>query len=268
MALPSKLPPEKVEQILALYAELGSKRETARRLGVTDVTVRNCVRATKALCERCTASVPFGQRFCQACTAKRTERARERRKERRREGLCDQCDERIQPPSTIYCDTHRLAHQERSRQHVGNKLRQVTGHGLPTKREREKQIRYDYGQAGIEAWHRDKESCVLCGVHYKDKTIHIHHLDGNHSHNVKNNLTCLCFRCHKLIHLLSQHPNPPHILTWFVAHYPQHILAHLIQRGQSTRRQRKRGTVTTEDQLTLDEAASSPPAPFTALPNW
>jgi 5-methylcytosine-specific restriction endonuclease McrA len=218
-------------KIVALYDEILSVRETGRRLGVHENSVRQVLKASRGLCADCVNPILLGQRYCAGCAARRAANMQAKRKARRRAGICLECDERIQPPSQQYCDTHRLGHAASSRKHVSKTSRHVTGHGLPADWQRLKQIRYNYGEAGIEAWERDRKQCVLCSVHYKDKTIHIHHIDGDDTHHVAENLVCLCLRCHRLVHLLSQHPNPHTVVQWFTAHYPDHLIAQLIRRG-------------------------------------
>jgi hypothetical protein len=235
MALRAKCSPELIQRILDLHIETGSIRETGRRLDLHENTVRMYLKAARGLCDTCNTSVPHGQRYCAECNAKRSAWAKEARKQRRRDGICALCDNVITPPSQQYCDAHRRAHQRHAATYAEKitKERQIFCTGNPTPIQREKQIRYDYGAAGIVAWHRDKASCVLCDVRYEEKTIHIHHIDGDHTHNVESNLVCLCLRCHRLIHFLSQHPQPHRVLEWFVAHYPSHLVAQLIQRGQT-----------------------------------
>ena len=47
-----------------------------------------------------------------------------------------------------------------------------------------------------------ESKCRSCGVSEIDcpKTLHVHHLDKNHSNNNPKNLATLCFKCHELIH--------------------------------------------------------------------
>lgn len=39
--------------------------------------------------------------------------------------------------------------------------------------------------------------CVLCG---SGKDVEVHHLDGNHNNNSRDNRVRLCHRCHVLVH--------------------------------------------------------------------
>jgi len=251
------------EQIRKVYDDILSVRETGRRVGVHENTVRQVLKASRGLCSDCPTPIKLGQRYCESCAKRRAEWMQERRKERRRQGICLECDERIQPPSTQYCDKHRLGHQKMSRnydattgrwRHEEYVSRDAPGMGVPEDWQRLKQIRHDYGQAGVEAWERDGQRCVLCSVHYRDKAIHIHHIDEDHTHNVADNLVCLCLRCHRLVHWLSQHPNPQHVFTWYIAHHPDHLIAQLMKRGQ--RRNMPRKQVAPDTTLTFDFVGS------------
>lgn len=46
--------------------------------------------------------------------------------------------------------------------------------------------------------------CDICGG---DHRIFVHHLDGDRTHNVSNNLIYMCQHCHTIFHFLIKHPN-------------------------------------------------------------
>ncbi len=48
---------------------------------------------------------------------------------------------------------------------------------------------------------RDLHACRLCGASTVD--LHVHHIDGDHTHNSSNNLITLCIPCHNLAHSSS-----------------------------------------------------------------
>lgn len=238
MANNMKCPPELVERMLASYRETHSYAETGRRLGVTGTTVRQYMRHYEGLCNDCPATVPYDVRYCSDCLKRRTAWMKERRKDRRRAGLCAECDEVIQPPSTQFCATHRVNHQRRSETYAQkiSRERQVSCTGIPIRKQRNKHLRYAYGQAGIDAWDRDQGRCVLCFVSHEERAVHIHHIDRNHDNNVKENLTLLCLRCHRLTHLLVEHARPHHVVRWFLSHYPDEDISQVLRQQSRTRR--------------------------------
>jgi len=221
-----KMTPEVHERILAIYDETLSVRETGRRLNLHENSVRLVLKASKGVCADCPAPILLGRRYCAACDKRRADWMKTRRKTRRREGLCTECDERIQPPSTQFCDKHRFAHARRARAHE-EKMTRTT----PEQQQREKHLRYRFGEAGVRAWNRDQGTCVLCIGAAPERKIHIHHVDGNPANNVVRNLVCLCARCHRLIHSLVEHPNPHNVIQWFLDHYPYALLSQALRRS-------------------------------------
>lgn len=251
MAYTMKCPPELVERMLASYRETHSYAETGRRMGVTGTTVRQYMRHYEGLCNDCPATVPYGDRYCADCDKRRSAWMKERRKERRRQGLCSECDEPIQPPSTQFCAEHRLHAQDRSATHKKklSQQRQVGCTGIPTRPQRNKHLRYAYGQAGIDAWDRDKGCCALCFVSHEERAVHIHHLDRNPKNNVTDNLVCLCLRCHRLTHLLVEHPRPHHVVRWFLTQYPDEGISQVLR--QQTRSRKRQTSTENQPQLTF-----------------
>jgi HNH endonuclease len=218
--------PEVRQQILAIYEETMSVRETGRRVNMHENSVRLVLKASKGQCSDCPTPILLGRRYCPDCAARRTAWMRERRKERRRLGLCETCDERIQPPSTQFCDVHRFQHAQRSRVHVDKMAR-----GTPEAQQREKHLRHRFGYAGVEVWNRDQGTCVLCKGAAPERKIHVHHIDGDTSNNVAKNLVCLCSRCHRLIHSLVEHASPHTVIQWFLDHYPYALLSQALRRS-------------------------------------
>ena len=87
-------------------------------------------------------------------------------------------------------------------------------------------ISYNY----IDGGYRDKirnNKCEICGD-LKKKHI-IHHKDGNRKNNNKDNLQCLCYKCHTEVHLkMNNHKN---IINW---NNPEEVKAY--QKGYAKRR--------------------------------
>lgn len=223
-----KMTPEVRQQILAIYEETCSVRMTGRRVNVHENSVRLVLKATKGLCADCTAPIQLGRPRCASCTTKRTAWSAKRRKERRRQGVCQVCDERIQPPSIQFCDTHRLNHARVSRNHVIKRDERLREAAIPEQQQREKHLRHSYGQAGVDAWRRDNGSCSLCAASYTTQRIHVHHINGDDTHHVVENLVCLCSHCHRLIHGLLRVQDPAQLTRWFNSHYPQAPLSRFL----------------------------------------
>lgn len=57
-----------------------------------------------------------------------------------------------------------------------------------------------YGSVWKEVWQRDSFKCYYCNCNVKN-IPEIHHLNGNHSDNSKDNLTTVCTLCHQSHHL-------------------------------------------------------------------
>jgi 5-methylcytosine-specific restriction endonuclease McrA len=117
----------------------------------------------------------------------------------------------------MYCAEHRLRALERN---VAYELQQKTKRGAPhqgvlNSRQRHRSLRDKYGESGITVWDRDGGACILCHIPYQQKAIHIHHINGDPSESTVENMVCLCFRCHRLIHLMMEHPNLHHVWAWF-----------------------------------------------------
>jgi DNA-binding CsgD family transcriptional regulator len=216
-----KRTPANSEEVLGLYTQLGSAREVARQMGLHENTVYAILKRHRGECVVCGQSVAPGAKHCKTCQEHIRERMRVRRAERRRAGVCSECDRPIEPPSIRYCNEHRLAHQARSaKYHQTTEKRGTPQPGVPTQKAHDRMLRAKYGAGGIAAWYRDGGCCVVCGVPHHQKSVSVHHIDSNQQNNDENNLVCLCFRCHRLTHLLIEHPDPDKMLSWARRVYP------------------------------------------------
>jgi hypothetical protein len=207
-------------QILSLYLEIGSGREVARRLDVADETVYRVLRFHRGTCAICSKPTMAGRNECQSCLEVMRTRRAARNRERRRLGLCRDCGEQRAPQSRLYCETHSAAHSVVSP--IGPK-RGSSKQGLPSQPQRERSVLKACGQAGLFVWRMSGGCCELCGVSHQNKSVHIHHLDRDPSHNSVENLACLCFICHQLVHHLTEHANPRGVVSWIKKRYPSRL---------------------------------------------
>lgn len=205
--------------ILSTYQEVGSGRETARRLNIHENTVYQVLKRYRGLCRSCSNTVAPGKVHCPTCSERLAERAREKRKDSIRAGLCMVCDQPRDPLSRQFCRTHRLAHLERNDTHK-TKLRSVHG-GVPTEAQRERWLRGAYGDAAVTVWRKQEGRCLLCGVHHTEKAVHIHHIDHDRQNATEENMACLCQRCHWVAHRLADHPNPQALIDWVRNNEPE-----------------------------------------------
>lgn len=210
---------EREQLILEAYTELQNGHAVARKLNIPTVTVHAVLRRNRGTCVRCNREVTPGRKHCADCLALLRQTAKEKRAARRRDGLCEMCDQPIAPPSKTFCAEHRLRDLEYREQRRKEEKRGHWGEAQNA-HQRRRYILAKYGQAGLNVLERDNEQCVICGVSYAEKAIHLHHKDANQKHNTEDNLVCLCFRCHKLAHLLIEHPDPAGMLAWLRATYP------------------------------------------------
>lgn len=208
------------DAILASYQETGSGRETARRLDLHENTVYAVLARQRAKCDICGAAVTLGHKHCPECALHIRVRHREKRQEKRRLGICVDCDEPRDPISVLYCTKHRLAAVDRHAAYRVRTRRGAPNQGVPSQSQREEYILKKYGKAGLAVWQRLGGRCGICGVDHLTKSVHVHHLDGVHANNAEENMTCLCFYCHKMVHALTEHPSPALALKWIRKHYP------------------------------------------------
>jgi 5-methylcytosine-specific restriction endonuclease McrA len=207
--------------IVSTYEKTKSKRETARVLGIHEQTVYIHLRGSEGRCIRCGGSPKGGYRHCHACLKTLREDVKRKRRERVRLGVCVQCDERIQPPSRLYCATHRtMALDSNKRYDERQRQSRFVHGGTPTKKQRKRSIGEKYGLGGIHEWHFCEGRCRICGIPHEERAVHIHHVDCDPKNNSKENLKALCQRCHRLVHNLTEHPDPAGAISWIRTHYP------------------------------------------------
>lgn len=203
-------------QILKTYERTGSGRETARVLGLHENTVYAALRRMRGKCLSCASDAATGRKYCDRCLEIQRERVKSRRADQKKKGLCVSCDERVEWPSRTLCAAHRAKAVETSRQYETHaRSRRVGTHqGKPNSRQRLRSIRSRYGQGGLDAWERDGARCVICGASYGQATITIHHKDLTKTNNGAENLVCLCFGCHQLVHGLLRSRAPHRVFQW------------------------------------------------------
>lgn len=214
--MPKRIPADD-RLIFALFQETGSGREVARRLNLHENTIYNALRRYRGVCQLCGNPVAAGKKHCAACLEILRTRMRVKRKERIRQGICAECNDPVAPPSRMYCAPHRLSVIHRNSVYDAKQRikRGAPEPGIPNERQRQRHIREKYGLAGIKVWQRDNGQCILCHVSFQEKAIHIHHINGEPTQSTEDNMACLCFRCHKLTHLLMEHPHMHQALEWF-----------------------------------------------------
>jgi 5-methylcytosine-specific restriction endonuclease McrA len=207
------------DAFLRLFDEIGVVKEAARRMGIHEQTAHAILRQSRGQCRNCPTEIPPSQKWCAPCRERIRVAEKALAHEHLRLGICVKCTDPIAwGRSRRYCETHVIAMVDYMRTHRRKRVVNTTGTTL----EAEKLIRIhrDYGDGGVEAWTRDEGCCVLCGLSYADRAVYVHHIDRNRSHNTADNLTCLCYTCHRLVHGLSEHPHLLRFLDWFHAHYP------------------------------------------------
>ena len=216
------------EEFLRLFDEIGVVKEAARRLGMHEQTAHAILRTSRGQCRECPNSIPPSRKYCDDCLARHRAAETAHAKEQMRRGLCIKCTEPIaHSRSRRYCDEHATAMVDYQRAHRRKRIVNTTGTTLQA--EKESRVRRDYGDGGLAAWRRDKGCCVLCDVSYADRQVLIHHLDRNRRNNTSENLICLCYTCHRLVHALSEHPHLLRFLDWFHTHYPDVTLPQKAQ---------------------------------------
>lgn len=209
--------------VVAMFEELRVGRAVARHLNLHENTVYQILRLHQGKCRRCGKPGAIGRQHCQECLEGLRREMQAKRKARLRLGLCQLCDERLDGPSKQFCSTHRIKNLEWREQHDKTSQAAKRGTpepGVPNDRQRRRVIRARYGVAGLAVWDRDDARCVVCAVTYLEKSISIHHVDGNDTHSTEDNMVCLCARCHRLVHLLIEHPYNRRALAWIWNTYP------------------------------------------------
>lgn len=219
--MPPRMSPEVETAILTSYNELRNAAEVARRLGITYSTVHGILKRERGVCLQCGTNVLLGSSHCTECKAKLAQRAKRIARERILQGLCRRCPAPIGPGSRVFCQR---CHEAVLKTNAAYKARHRAAprkvHGFAqTYDQRTATIRRNYGLAGVAVWQRDQGRCCMCGVEYGERSVHIHHLDGDHTHSTEDNMACLCQSCHRLAHLLTEHPDLTRALTWIRSAY-------------------------------------------------
>lgn len=207
--------------VLETFERLNNGTAVARELGVHRNTVYQILRRFRGKCRMCTNDIKEGEICCETCLARQRNYQRKRRMSRIETGICVACYEPVSPPSTEYCEVHRLSHMDANKRLYARK-RFVHGK-LPTAEQRERNVREKYGESGLAVWRESGGKCHICAVSYEDKAIHIHHIDSDDKNHAEENLVCLCFHCHMLTERLLQHHCLADLLVWFNHTYPDHL---------------------------------------------
>src|SRR5262249_10631838 len=152
----------------------------------------------RGACIDCGQPAIPGMSRCQPCREKTNTAQREAEKVNVSQGLCAKCPEPLSPRSRRFCVTHHTASREAMSIH--RRRRTVNTTGTTLEAEKEARVRRDYGEGGVTAWKRDNACCVLCDVAYADRAVYLHHIDRDRTHNTADNLVCLCYTCHRLVH--------------------------------------------------------------------
>lgn len=205
--------------ILAVYAETGSNRETARRLGIHENSVIKARRFADGTCKRCGGENDDPAfRNCSACRAWMAEHQRGRTGPRRQAGLCFSCNDPA-VEGHRYCRRHLDQNTVKDRRRT-QALRERLGDEAFLARGRSYNRKQLYGEAGVRVWERAGNRCEVCGAAYQKRRLHIHHIDEDKRNNAEENLIVLCNTCHLLVHHVLWHPNLPVALAWIKETYP------------------------------------------------
>jgi 5-methylcytosine-specific restriction endonuclease McrA len=223
--MPKRIPADR-NAILDLYEQLGNAQEVARRMNLHPGTVYKAIRLGRGLCAAgCNRPAKANRAYCEPCLERLAKRSQAVRAERRRLGLCFYCDERVDAPvSRQFCAVHRIEQLDKQRDRATQRHKERTKAGPLTTgvalAKRERTIKWLYRPGGMEAWERDRKRCVICGTHFGQAKIHIHHIDLDGKNNAAENLVCLCFDCHELVHRLLRARKPTKAVTWTRRTYP------------------------------------------------
>lgn len=214
--------PANRDEVLRVYAETKSGRETARILNLHSNTVYQILRAERGQCERCSNSAAAGKKHCSDCLKVLAQEAKKKRAIRRANGICVNCDSPRVKGSSYYCEEHWQANRARQKRYKA-KLR-GTKAGLSNEEQRIRSIKDAYGAGGIEAWVRDGGRCIICQAEHTgtngSTTVHLHHIDEDRSNNVPDNFACLCFDDHHLVTKLLGLSQATDVILWVAQTYP------------------------------------------------
>jgi len=212
------------QKVLALLSEMSPAKVSAC-LGIHENTVRAIFRASRKACTRCTKPVIPGKTMCQECLENDRKRIMKRRKQRRRAGLCLECGFPRMDGSQ-FCSKHRdaaIERNERYQKRIKTLRGSPQGHAMSLKRKRASLVS-NYGEDAWRRWEHAGGKCEICAAEYGDVAIHIHHVDEDRTHNTFENFICLCYQCHRAVHLLLDLKNLKAFTRWFEQIYPNHPL--------------------------------------------
>lgn len=208
--------------VMAGYEKTGNAAQVARDLRIHENTARQIIRKRLGKCVRCgEANIDMGKTMCGPCLERDRDRMKNRRANRLRNGLCTECGEPRSRLSRNLCERHRIEAAERhetSRKRI--KGRGAPNNGIQDGRQRRQTILERYGEGGLAAWSHYNGCCAACSESYTDVAVHLHHIDENPQNNARENFTCLCFRCHRAVHLLLSSKNRKSLIRIFEAMYP------------------------------------------------
>lgn len=189
----------------------------ARQLGCHENSLHAIFRKDKHKCIRCGAVPQQGRTMCATCLASDRARIKERRAARRHAGVCMECGGPRQSGSN-FCAEHRGSALKRNAEYAqrqADKQPGAAGGGTPTNAQRTRRLREKYGQAAADRWNHADGKCEACGAKYGHTAIHLHHIDQNPTNNTFANFACLCFDCHRLVHLLLKSRDRAGLLAWY-----------------------------------------------------
>lgn len=211
------------EAIIKSYKDLESIRGVSEQLNVPRMTVRAVVYRLLGKCVQCASPVLPGKDVCAKHQSYWADRIAAKRKNRRREGLCQECDEPYALPSKTLCAKHRLLSLKRNETYDkkrSNRLRGSSQGVASSLKQKLYKINENYGSAGIDCFNENEGCCEICGSHFQEVAVHIHHIDEDRNHNTRINFACLCFHCHKAVHQLIDSKNRQQLIAWFERTYP------------------------------------------------
>lgn len=209
------------DKVLETLERLGNGRAVARELNIHENTVYQIVKKSKKICARCSKPSVFGRTLCETHLTYESEWRKQDRKNRKRKGQCAECDNQRSPISLTYCEKHRLIHAENDYERkLRNKLEGAPYGDVQNLKQKHRTMQARYGEAGLKRWEESNHSCETCDAKYEEGiAIHMHHIDENRKNNTFENLICLCFRCHRLTHLLLILKDKMKFVSWFDSTY-------------------------------------------------
>jgi hypothetical protein len=213
--------------VIAAYERLQNHRAVSLESGINMKTVVQIMRRHRGVCLRCQAPVVPGKKQCKNCLEfdrARIETARNSRDPNRTK--CSLCS-KTHAPRSKFCETHRVSQRllyarefdDRRRLDKGT-FRGAPSNGVQSPKEKRRRLREKYGDAGWQCWREAKGKCEACNASYDDGAIHIHHIDDDRTNNQRENFICLCFRCHRTMHLLLDSRNRRGFISLFAKTYP------------------------------------------------